>query len=1147
MPEHLISELFEIRTRYLRSIHLERDFHNQQILTSYILTPHTQSGLNQIFNSLSHDSGRRAWRITGDYGAGKSSFALVLAHLLSSKNKKLPKNLLNAIEFRTIRSPKPNYLPILITGSRSPIDITILKALLHSLIESCIGGECPNIINEIHSAIKTYNEIPIPLEAFSNLIRETNNYLHSTGKANGVLIIIDELGKFLEFAALHPDRQDIYFLQTLAESAARSKERPILVVGLLHQGFNAYADQLSQPAQREWEKVAGRFDEILFNQPLEQIALLVANALNVNTKLLSSELKKQAERDMSRVLDLNWYGAGASNNNLIQNSQHLFPLHPSTLPVLVHFFRRFGQNERSLFNFLLSNESFSLAEFSNNKITTDQFFRIHHFYDYARANFGYRLSVQSYRSHWNQIESIVESFRSENEIELKVLKTIALLNLLDLNNLVAMDGAIEVCVGNISEKVKATLKKLNKSKNILYDRGTAGGYCLWPYTSVNLDNAYNDALKSVSTPQRITPFIKEYLETRPLVARRHYIKTGNLRHFEIKYVTADEVHYHLSVEHKNSDGRILIPLCETEEERHTAIKLAKNEACRKWPNLLIAVPKPLYNLVGLIMECKRWDWISKNVPQLNNDSYAFEEVSRQIEASRQIFQTQISNYIGLRFSTAQTRLEWFRLSESISVENGRCLLSLLSDISDEVYNQAPIVLNELINRREPSSAASGARIKLIKKMFESTAKPYLGMLPEKKPPEMSLYLSFLKKSNLHRETENGCDLLLPDKKEDHCNFRPVFKKISDLIKNEKNPKINLSEVYSELIRPPFGIREGLLPLFIAAFSIMHDSETAFYENDVFMKEITGEDFRRLIKTPESFDIQYCNISGIRRIIFEQLLDVLQITPSKPEKSDIIDFVRPLMLFASRLPEFTLSTKRLSDKTLSVKEILLKAKEPVHLIFRDLPLAFGIRPFNSSKDAEKKEIQTYVNLLKESINELKSAYPKLLQSIKDEIRILFELPDFNDFSKSRSHLAKIAETIILSINELKLKSLCLRLMDDNLSESQWLESVASVIRSKPPSKWSDSDFNQFSDELSVLVKRFKNVESMVFDDSVSQDKNAIRIAITQKDGNEVHKVFHFDKKEEKLIFELEKKIKQILKENKRIGAVAVSLAILRELS
>ena len=34
-------------------------------------------------------------------------------------------------------------------------------------------------------------------------------------------------------------------------------------------------------AQREWEKVAGRFEEILFDQPLEQITHLIGAALNV--------------------------------------------------------------------------------------------------------------------------------------------------------------------------------------------------------------------------------------------------------------------------------------------------------------------------------------------------------------------------------------------------------------------------------------------------------------------------------------------------------------------------------------------------------------------------------------------------------------------------------------------------------------------------------------------------------------------------------------------------------------------------------------------------------------------------------------------------------------------------------------------------
>jgi hypothetical protein len=48
-----------------------------------------------------------------------------------------------------------------------------------------------------------------------------------------------------------------------------------MVVCLLHQGFNAYAEQLAHATQREWEKIAGRFEEILFQQPLDQVALLV--------------------------------------------------------------------------------------------------------------------------------------------------------------------------------------------------------------------------------------------------------------------------------------------------------------------------------------------------------------------------------------------------------------------------------------------------------------------------------------------------------------------------------------------------------------------------------------------------------------------------------------------------------------------------------------------------------------------------------------------------------------------------------------------------------------------------------------------------------------------------------------------------------
>src|SRR5262249_53547092 len=59
----------------------------------------------------------------------------------------------------------------------------------------------------------------------------------------GVVVVLDELGKLLEAAA--QDRGDIYLLQRLAEAASRSDGR-LLLVGVLHQAFDEYAQRLAR-------------------------------------------------------------------------------------------------------------------------------------------------------------------------------------------------------------------------------------------------------------------------------------------------------------------------------------------------------------------------------------------------------------------------------------------------------------------------------------------------------------------------------------------------------------------------------------------------------------------------------------------------------------------------------------------------------------------------------------------------------------------------------------------------------------------------------------------------------------------------------------------------------------------------------------
>ena len=79
------ADLFQIQRRFLRSAHLERDFRDPSALEGYVVTRHITENLTRISDGLSPKSGQHAWRITGDYSSGKSSFALLLAHLFAGK------------------------------------------------------------------------------------------------------------------------------------------------------------------------------------------------------------------------------------------------------------------------------------------------------------------------------------------------------------------------------------------------------------------------------------------------------------------------------------------------------------------------------------------------------------------------------------------------------------------------------------------------------------------------------------------------------------------------------------------------------------------------------------------------------------------------------------------------------------------------------------------------------------------------------------------------------------------------------------------------------------------------------------------------------------------------------------------------------
>ena len=117
----------------------------------------------------------------------------------------------------------------------------------------------------------------------------------------------------------------------------------------------------------------------------------------------------------------------------------------------------------------------------------------------------------------------------------------------------------------------------------------------------------------------------------------------------------------------------------------------------------------------------------------------------------------------------------------------------------------------------------------------------------------------------------------------------------------------------------------------------------------------------------------------------------------------------------------------------------------------------------------KEAAQFIETLRTALNDLRMAYPELEERLRTQLRVAFELP--GSFQAFRTNLAQRAEQILLNVTEPKLRAFCLRLIDDNLPEADWLESLGSYLALKPPSKWYDAEEDAFNAALARRPRDF----------------------------------------------------------------------------
>jgi hypothetical protein len=1089
-----------------RSVQLTRDWVEADSLGRYILTPTAQDLATRICTAVQLPTASRAWSITGPYGVGKSAFALFLTDLLASERPRHS----DATRLRKeLGSRFRRLVPILVVGKRSPFVPIFLATLAEAMtpISRRVAKKAQDAGRKNRAGDASVATV---MEEAAIAARK-----HGFG---GLLIIIDEFGKFLEYAALHQDTEDLFIFQQLAESAARSSV-PIILATILHTAFAEYLQSIEEAKRAEWQKVQGRFTDAAFLEPPEQMLGLIGASL---AHSFPETLRTEYKDAVDRAIESPALKEAAQRFPLTRLLPDCVPLHPITALLLWPLFRStLAQHERSLFAFLTSPEPFGVQDFLSSARWaggSPPFYRVDRLWDYVTTALGAATYRGAHSRRWSEIEQALTRIGSDaHPLAEAVVKAVGLLGLYGRPvGLRPSQSAIALALED-PEGVSVALQYLEK-KSILIYRKHEASYALWEGSDVDLDRGYQEGRQHTARAG-LADRLKHHVVLRPMVARAHYFKTGALRYFTVDVIDGTEATLCEALGQTNTaaDGRILYVLAPTRADRESLMarvcSITEN-AAQKARLQIFAFPKPMVGLEEALRDLEAWKWMGENTPALQGDPVARLEVRARVLHAKEQLEANAGSVLGLRGHAFEPQaVDWIHNGTRRVFLSGQAFQRWLSALCDEVYERAPTLHNELLNRSQLSSSAMAARRNLLEGMIARPEEPQLGF--QGSPPEVSMYNALLAAGGFHRARGGRLQFGAPK-----SAWRPVWTAVERFLASTHAARRPVQELFGALKSPPYGLRDGVLPVVLCSVLLSRRDDVALYEDGAFVPELRIEVLERLIRTPQAFEIQQYTFGPQDHRVFNAVDDAIRTVGATTDEAQprLLQVVKPLVLFAARLPMYTRRTNRLKAQTLAVRDALLGAKDPHELLFVTLPDATG------SRLGDEATVHDFGHRLRNCLQELRRAFPQLLDEIESQFRQAFDLA--GTYEEARKQLQERASILNGFATDRKIALFVKEA--SRVDDRDWREVLARIIQGGlPPAQWSTNEVESFQVQLQRVRSEFTKLEELVAEQRRSGANMILRIGLLDGQVREAREIVALTPERSTAVLSLAESIRVVL--------------------
>jgi hypothetical protein len=1037
-----LREHVRIARRFQRAIRIDFDLRDPHALEGFIC-PKSSA---EILLTMGHhvaETGQAAFTWTGPYGSGKSSLVVALSALLSGDNKKrtqaaqiVGRQTANQL-WKLLPPQSKGWRVLPVVGRRESPTSVIGEALVAAGLASKPGrnGWTERLI----------------LDVLKKLAAE------SSRARGGLIIFIDEMGKFLEGAA--SENSDIYIFQQLAELAARS-DRRLIVVGVLHQAFEEYSHRLAREQRDEWAKIQGRFIDLVVNTAGEEQLEILARAIESDHRAKKSSSPVQV---VAKCISAN---RRDNEKTLASTLERCWPLHPIVAALLGPISRRrFGQNQRSLFGFLNSAEPNGFQDFlrdaDNGAIYTPD-----ELWDYLRVNLEPSILASPDGHRWSSAVEAIERCESlgGDELHLQLLKALALIELFkERSGLLATADVLGECAYGYK------LKQINKALNdlagwslVIFKRHL-GAYAIYAGSDFDINQALKQALEDIREIDfRTLRFMAGF---HPVIAKRHYHRTGALRWFDVDLLPANTVADFIAAYRptRGSMGIFLVPI---PTERGATAKL--KQLCQTTAetsseeDIIVGYSPDASRVVELAREVLALAQIQQERPELAGDSVARRELlARFAEA-----QDQLELVLGRILDNAI----WYHRGSKEKTYSSAALSSLASDIADKRFSQSPIIANELLNRLKPSSNARGAQKVLLQRMVLNEDTERLGI--DGFPAEGGLFASMLDATGLHQKTNDGWRFVAPRTGgNDPANLLPLWTEADKFLQKGTGRVVSLEELFDVWRARPYGVKDGLLPVLAVAYILSRRENIAFYRESVFQARFTDLDVDYLANDPRDIQLRWLDINGPSQRLLLGMSEIAQESDSSKCRTTLkpIEIARALVATYEELEPWTKRTMRLSVEAVRIRNVFKRAIDPNRLLFDDLPGLVGINTDLASEEG----VSEAVALVRNGLRELRDRYRIMLDDLR---KLLFkELQVIDSSLASMAILRKRAENVLQVSGDFRLNAFIGRLTQFQGTDSD-IEGLASLAANKPSHDWTDPDLNQATLELASFAQQFIRVEA-----------------------------------------------------------------------